>query len=142
MSLILNVSQPLLISTVEQRKPSRFQSMKDYARAHPVLTGIQITGLGVSVLSLCAVPILGAVGFAATGPAAGSAAMAWQASIGVVKAGSLFSWCQSAAMGGGALAGIQAAGAAGAASAALTRVGDLPELMETFRKGFRKPSQL
>jgi hypothetical protein len=57
-----------------------------------------------------ALPVLGPAGFAAVGPAAGSAAAAWQASIGVVHAGSLFAWCQSAAMGGAALSGIVASG--------------------------------
>jgi hypothetical protein len=60
------------------------------------------------------VPILGAVGFAATGPVAGSAAAAWQASIGLVRAGSIFAWCQSAAMGGAAVNGIVATGLTGA----------------------------
>ena len=115
-----------------------FQRTKNYAKAHPVLTGLQVVGTTVSVLSVFAVPVLGAVGFTAAGPAAGSAAAAWQSSIGVVKAGSLFSWCQGAAMGGGALNGIQAAGVAGTA---LARVGDLPDLIETFRKGFRAPGR-
>ncbi len=116
-----------------------FQATKNYAKAHPVLTGLQIVGATFSVLSLCAVPALGAIGFTAAGPAANSVAAAWQASMGVVKAGSLFSWCQSAAMGGGALGGIQAAGIAGTA---LTRVGDLPELMKTFRKSFPNSNQM
>ena len=104
-----------------------------------MLFGLQAVGTTFSVLSFCAVPVLGIVGFTAAGPAAGSAAAAWQASLGAVKAGSLFSWCQSAAMGGGALGGIQAAGVAGTV---LTRVGDLPELVETFRRGFRTPNRL
>ena len=116
-----------------------FQDPINYAKAHPVLTGLQVVGATVSVLSFCAVPVLGAVGFTAAGPAAGSAAAAWQASMGVVKAGSIFSWCQSAAMGGRALGGIQAAGVAGTA---LARVGDLPELVETFRRGFRTPNRV
>ena len=49
------------------------------------------------------------------GPVAGSSAAAWQASIGAVEAGSLFAWCQSAAMGGMAVNGIIAAGATGGA---------------------------
>ncbi len=116
-----------------------FQATTNYAKAHPVLTGLQVVGATVSVLSFFAVPVLGAIGFTAAGPAANSAAAAWQASIGVVKAGSLFSWCQGAAMGGGALGGIQAAGVAGAA---LARAGELPELVETFRRGFRAPNRL
>lgn len=116
-----------------------FQATKKYAKAHPVLTGLQIVGTTLSILSFCAVPALGAIGFTAAGPAANSVAAAWQASIGVVKAGSIFAWCQSAAMGGGALGGIQAAGVAGTA---LTRVGDLPELVESFRRSFRKSNQI
>ena len=80
-------------------------------------------------------PVLGLVGFTAAGPAAGSAAAAWQASMGVVEAGSLFAWCQSAAMGGAALGGIQVAGIAGAA---ITRVADVPGLAETFKSVCRR----
>ncbi len=54
------------------------------------------------------------MGFAAAGPVAGSAAAAWQSSIGLVQAGSVFAWCQSAAMGGAAVGGILATGIAGA----------------------------
>ena len=65
------------------------------------------------IASGVALPALGAAGFAATGPVAGSAAAAWQSSIGLVQAGSLFSWCQGAAMGGAAVNGIIACGTAG-----------------------------
>lgn len=108
--------------------------MTNYAKAHPYRTGIQVVGITLSVVSGLAAPVLGWAGFTAAGPAAGSAAAAWQASIGSVQAGSLFAWCQSAAMGGAALNGVQAAGYAGAA---LTRVQDVPGLLETFKKGFR-----
>jgi hypothetical protein len=108
--------------------------MTNYAKAHPYRTGIQVVGITLSIVSGLAVPVLGWAGFTAAGPAAGSAAAAWQASIGSVQAGSLFAWCQSAAMGGAALNGVQAAGYAGAV---LTRVQDVPGLLETFRKGFR-----
>lgn len=67
-------------------------------------------------MAAVAVPILGAVGFTAAGPAAGSAAAAWQSSIGIVQAGSLFSAFQGAAMGGAAASAIgAAAGGVGAA---------------------------
>ncbi len=122
---------------MEAQDVTLFQATKNYAKAHPVLTGLQVVGTTVSVLSFFAVPVLGTIGFTAAGPAANSAAAAWQASIGAVKGGSLFSWCQSAAMGGRALGGIQAAGVAGTA---LARVGNLPELVETFRRGFRTPN--
>ena len=64
-------------------------------------------------VSVAALPVLGLAGFAAQGPVLGSAAAAWQSSIGVVQAGTLFSWCQGAAMGGAAINGIVAGGAAG-----------------------------
>ncbi|KAI9773273.1 MAG: hypothetical protein M1839_002185 [Geoglossum umbratile] len=85
-----------------------------HIRNHPVRTTIQVVG-GLAVVSCMAAPaILMAVGFTAAGPAAGTAAAAWQASIGLVEAGSFFAWCQSAAMGGAAVQGIIATGVAGA----------------------------
>lgn len=130
------------------------QAINNHARAHPILTGIQVAGLGVCAISALAIPILGAAGFTAIGPAAGSAAAAWQSSIGVVQAGSVFAWCQSAAMGGATLGAIQgvgvggviAAGAAGATGAAingangkaLPKVADVPRLVETFKRVCRK----
>lgn len=68
---------------------------------------MQESSAGRSVLT---VPVLGAAGFEALGPAAGTAAASWQASLGLVKAGSLFVWCQITAMGGAAVGGIQAVG--------------------------------
>lgn len=105
-------------------------------KAHPIRTGIQVAGLTLSTASLCAVPVLGIVGFNAVGPAANSAAAAWQASIGLVQANSLFAWCQSAAMSGSALGSIKLVGVAGAA---LTSVSDIPGLVETFREVYRTP---
>lgn len=93
--------------------------------------------------------IFGAVGFSALGPVAGSSAAAWQASMGAVEAGSLFAWCQSAAMGGAAVNGIIAAGATGAGVASVTAAADVltnipesitPDLMELFRNVCRKAS--
>ena len=66
---------------------SFLQAVNEYAKAHPVLTGLQVVGLTVSALSVLTIPVLGAVGFTAAGPAAGSAAAAWQASIGAIQSG-------------------------------------------------------
>ena len=115
---------------VQAQDVNILQAIRNYAKAHPVRTGIQVVGLALSAVSFLAVPVLGAVGFTAAGPVAGSAAAAWQASIGAVEAGSLFAWCQSAAMGGAAMGGIQVAGIAGAA---ITKVVDVPGLVETFK---------
>ncbi|KAE8454658.1 hypothetical protein EG329_000281 [Mollisiaceae sp. DMI_Dod_QoI] len=96
-------------------KDESFQSkFTSYIKKHPVLFGFQVAGGILSLASIAALPILGAVGFGAAGPAAGSAAAAWQSSMGLVEAGSFFAWCQSAAMGGAAVGGIWAAGLAGA----------------------------
>lgn len=119
---------------MEKQDAGFIQAAKDYAKAHPIRTGIQVAGLTLSAVSMFAVPVLGFVGFSAAGPVAGSTAAAWQSSIGVVRAGSFFSWCQGAAMGGNALGGIQLAGVAGAA---LTRVQDIPGLLERFREVYR-----
>ncbi len=80
------------------------------------------------------------MGFGAAGPLAGSAAAAWQSSMGIVEAGSIFAWCQSAAMGGAAVGGILATGLAGASvavGAAVTGALDdlrtpAPDLKEKF----------
>jgi hypothetical protein len=86
--------------------------------------------------SVVAVPVLGAAGFAATGPVVGSAAAAWQSSIGLVEAGSLIAWCQSAAMGGAALNGIFSFGVAGAGVAGVATVPAIPGLVEKFNVFF------
>ncbi|TVY78221.1 hypothetical protein LSUE1_G005604 [Lachnellula suecica] len=85
-----------------------------HVQKHPVLFGFQVLGGIATVASVVTLPILGAVGFGALGPAAGSAVAGWQASIGLVEAGSIFAWCQSAVMGGAALGGILATGLGGA----------------------------
>lgn len=59
---------------------------------------------------------LGVLGFAALGPAA------WQTSIRLVRAGSLFAWCQGAVMGGAAVSGSVASAAVGAGVAASTAI--------------------
>lgn len=98
--------------------------------------------------SVIALPALGLAGFAATGPVAGTAVTAWQSSIGIAQAGSLFAWCQSAAMGGGAAVnGIIACGAVGGGVALAATGGAIaggqtvltPEKMkEMFLMAYRK----
>ena len=122
-----------------------------YAKAHPYLLASQVVS-GVVVTASAAAPLaLGGLGFGAMGPVAGSVATSWQSSIGLVQAGSLFSWCQSAAMGGAAVNGIYASGAAGAgmfaaatgAAAAGGKVTITPEKMkEIFLTVYRKGMEL
>lgn len=112
---------------------------------------MQVTGLVVSAGAALTLPVLGAVGFGALGPIGGSAAAGWQASIGLVEAGSLFAWCQSAAMGGAAAVNtIVAAGAAGGGVTALataaaagqkgaeTTIVNVDELMKKFQEVYRR----
>ena len=53
------------------------------------------------------------------GPVAGSVAVGWQASLGLVEAESLFAWCQSADMSGTAVNAIIAIGVVGGGVTAL-----------------------
>ncbi|KAA8572340.1 hypothetical protein EYC84_002964 [Monilinia fructicola] len=80
--------------------------LKNYIQKHPYRFGFQVLGGITTVASVATIPILGAVGFSAAGPLAGSTAAAWQSGIGLVQAGSIFAWCQSAAMGGAAVGGL------------------------------------
>ena len=61
-----------------------------YIKAHPYLFAFQLTGVLFSTAAAVTLLILGAVGFSALGLVAGSAAVGWQASLGLVEAGSLF----------------------------------------------------
>lgn len=122
--------------------------LTNYIKQHPIKFGLQVAGGVTSLASLAVLPILGALGFAATGPIAGSTAAGWQASMGLVRAGSLFSWCQSAAMGGAAATGVLATGLTGAGvavsatvSGALDVMGDgdaLPDLKEMFLAAWKR----
>ncbi|KAJ8066910.1 hypothetical protein OCU04_004295 [Sclerotinia nivalis] len=86
----------------------------NYIKKHPYRFSFQVIGGLITAASIAVVPVLGVVGFSAAGPVAGSAAAAWQSSIGLVEAGSIFAWCQSVAMGGAAVGGIIGAGVGGA----------------------------
>lgn len=132
-----------------QLKASLRDRLLNYARSHPYLFALQASGGFISAVSFGAPLILGGVGFGALGPVAGSVAVGWQSSIGIVPAGSFFAWCQSAAMGGAAASGIFAAGVAGASTAAgatlagfLTKadVGNMTEeqIQEMYEKAFRR----
>lgn len=96
--------------------------MFEHICAHPFSSGITAVGLGLFGVASLVNPALFIAGFSALGPTAGSAAAAWQSSIGIVQAGSLFAWCQGAAMGGaaaGTIAAAQGVGGVVAGSAAL-----------------------
>ena len=123
-----------------------FPPSPSYINAHPYLFALQTTGVLAGTVAAVTPAILVAAGFGALGPVAGSAAAGWQASLGIVEAGSLFAWCQSAAMGGAAVNTVIATGAAGGGVAALVTAGiagqsgtaDMDELMEKFKEVYRR----
>ncbi|KAI9877711.1 MAG: hypothetical protein M1830_003053 [Pleopsidium flavum] len=125
----------------EAKGSGLFSPVRNYAEAHPYLLAIQMVSLAVTAAPVIAPPLLGAAGFAALGPVAGSAAAAWQSSIGVVQAGSWFAWCQSAAMGGAAWSGIAASGAAGAGVATATTVPVILGVAERCKSVYRRITQ-
>jgi hypothetical protein len=138
-----NLPGPLRPESVLSKFASYFAS---YAKKHPILFGIQVAGGIMSLASIAAVPVLGVVGFGAAGPIAGSTAAAWQSGIGLVKAGSIYAWCQSAAMGGAAMGHILTTGVAGVSGAVgATVAGALDiiaisesELKEKFLKAWKR----
>ncbi|KAI9730422.1 MAG: hypothetical protein M1834_005932 [Cirrosporium novae-zelandiae] len=119
-----------------------FAAMGHFARQEPLKAALSVGGLLVGVGAAITLPILGAVGFSAIGPVAGSVAAGWQSSIGAVSAGSLFAVCQSAAMGGAVASTIAGVGAAGAGvgigAAGMGMAGNFVERMERMMKVFRQ----
>ncbi len=103
-----------------------------WVKAHSKEITVIVAGITLFALSLATPAILGAIGFSATGPILGSMAATWQASIGSVAAGSLFSFLQSAAMGGAAMGLFTGVGAVGAVIA----VGGGLATVEVLKQGF------
>ncbi|TLD11525.1 hypothetical protein PspLS_11423, partial [Pyricularia sp. CBS 133598] len=100
------------------------QANRDIPKTNGTAAAAIVGAAGITMLvapALIALPALGAVGFSASGPVAGSIAAAIQSGLGSVVAPSLFATFQSAAMGGyGAAAvfgAVQVGGGAMAASA-------------------------
>ncbi|KAK1144967.1 hypothetical protein N8T08_004682 [Aspergillus melleus] len=75
---------------------------QNVAREHTTALAVGSTGLALATSPITGPAVLGTIGFSATGPVAASFAAAWQSSIGLVQAGSLFATLQGAAMGGAA----------------------------------------
>lgn len=69
-----------------------------YISAHLFHFRFQCAGTAVRIAAAVAVLVLEAAGFKALSSVVSSSAAVWQASIEAVKAGSLFAWCQSAAI--------------------------------------------
>lgn len=92
-------------------KDEEYESHEKICSAHqtdftPKPTTYIAGGIASAAIGGIAAPtVISAAGFGSLGPAAGTAAAAWQASIGNVAAGSLFATLQSAGMGGAAALG-------------------------------------
>lgn len=121
--------------------------MTSYIKKHPWISGIAATGGLLSLAPVAAPAAIGAYGFGALGPLAGSAAAAWQTALGgPIAAGSWFAWYQSVAMGGAAAGAFTTAGYTGAGivtaavvAGALDDVTTSPvELKEAFLGCWRK----
>jgi hypothetical protein len=106
------------------------KSGSNLAKEHPKTTTIVgAMATGAVIAPLLAPVVIGAAGFSAAGPVAGSLAAGMQSSIGLVAAGSPFAIVQSAAMGGSAasaivgtvasLTGLGTGGAVGGAAVAM-----------------------
>lgn len=89
-------------------------SLTAWVQAHKKQTTLIVTGITLFAFYLAMPAILGAIGFSATGPVLGSVAAGWQATIGSVASGSVFSFLQSAAMGGAAMGLFTGIGVLGA----------------------------
>jgi hypothetical protein len=127
--------------SAEFRRYISLGRFRRYVKDSPVCFALQVTGAVVVTAALITVPILGAIGFSAIGPVVGSVAAGWQASIGIVEAGSLFALCQSVAMGGAAAAGLATTGVSGAAVAlAASGLPSPSNLRDTFICRFREGS--
>lgn len=83
---------------------------------------------------MAAPAILGAVGFGALGPVAGSTAAGWQSSTGLVAAGSAFSFLQGAAMGGVAMGVITGVGIVGGAVPIVAALAPKAEIVKDVLK--------
>ncbi|KAK7540595.1 uncharacterized protein J3D65DRAFT_600717 [Phyllosticta citribraziliensis] len=90
-----------LLRTTRIRITDQLRATLAWIKAHPYLTALLVAcGVVAVVVPLAYGSVLGAAGFAAVGPVAGSWAAGTQAAIGSVAAGSVFAVLQSAAMGG------------------------------------------
>ncbi|PYI36381.1 hypothetical protein BP00DRAFT_361509 [Aspergillus indologenus CBS 114.80] len=96
---------------------------QNVAQEHTVALAVGSTGLALATAPITGPAVLGAVGFSASGPIATSFAAAWQSSLGVVQAGSLFATLQSAAMGGVAAGTFTAASNIGVAMVGSAAIG-------------------
>ncbi|KAF7504452.1 hypothetical protein GJ744_002189 [Endocarpon pusillum] len=138
----INHAADIQRSTVRRYVPALSKLRKDlpvWIRAHPYkFIGI-LGGTTLFVLALASPAILGAVGFSAVGPVAGSIAAGWQATMGSVAAASLFSFLQSAAMGGAAMGLFWGIGVLGGVIAVGVGFASMKRLIGRLVEKFRGP---
>ncbi|KAI9695930.1 MAG: hypothetical protein M1812_008491, partial [Candelaria pacifica] len=130
-------SKSFLLHDAAEQKLTPNQDISVWIHANPYkFIGI-LGGTTLSALALATPAILGAIGFSALGPVAGSIAAGWQASMGTVAAGSFFAFLQSAAMGGAALSLFVGIGALGGAIAVGVGLASLKGIIDGLVKKFR-----
>ena len=113
--------------------------LRRHVQDNPTRFALEVASATIGVVAFATIPVLGVIGFSALGPVGGSIAAGWQASIGAVEAGSLFAFCQSAAMGGAAASGLMSAGSVSTAMAvAASRLPNALSQRETFIRKFRR----
>lgn len=143
-----HASKAGLVYVASKARETLPQVGKSIAR-NPGTTAACVAGIAmVAAPAVVALPALGAVGFGASGPVAGSMAAAAQSGVGSVVAPSLFATAQSAAMGGygtaavfgavQAVGGTVAATAGGAMAWARSKAG---KSEETSANGAEEKSQ-
>jgi hypothetical protein len=116
---------------------------QQYVHDNPARFALEVTSATIGVAALITMPVLGAIGFSTLGPVGGSLAAGWQSSIGAVQAGTLFSFCQSAAMGGAAATRVIGGARSmttviAAAASRLPGASSDSSLRETFVRKFRR----
>jgi len=111
---------------------------RQYVHDNPARFTLQVASATIGVAALATIPVLGAIGFSPLGPVGGSIAAGWQSSIGAVEAGSLFAFCQSAAMGGVTASRLIGAGSTIAVAASRLPNASSLSLRETFIRKFRR----
>ncbi|KAI4187411.1 MAG: hypothetical protein L6R41_002828 [Letrouitia leprolyta] len=112
----------------------KFKDTLAWIYAHPGRAATILCGTTILGLTLAAPAILGAVGFGALGPVAGSTAAGWQSSTGLVAAGSAFSFLQGAAMGGVAMGVITGVGIVGGAVPIVAALAPKAEIVKDVLK--------
>jgi hypothetical protein len=104
-------------------KQTEAKTWKEFVRENPGLVTAGAVTTAATGGFLFIPSVLAATGFAVAGPVAGSLAAGWMSSVGVVQAGSAYSFVQSIAMGGSLATAVQGGAAVAAGGLAYLGMG-------------------